>query len=58
MQQPMTKERALNNAIVSTEMEGFTITDEHRKLILKLLNNKITFEEALKQINSKYHEEN
>ncbi len=55
MQQPMTKERALNNAIVSTEMEGFTITDEHKKLFLKLLNNEITFEEALKQLNSKYY---
>ena len=55
MQQPMTKERALKNAIASTEMEGLVVTDEHKALFAKLLSNEITFEEALKQLNSKYH---
>ncbi len=58
MLQPMTKERALKMAIASTEMEGLVVTDEHKALLNKLINNKITYEEALKQIMSKYHKEN
>ena len=43
----MTIERAVDNAIVSTEMEGFVITEKHRELIIKLMNKEITLEEAL-----------
>ena len=43
----MTIERAVDNAIVSTEMEGFAITEKHRELIIKLMNKEITLEEAL-----------
>ncbi len=55
MLQPMTKELALKIAIASTEMEGLVVTDEHKVLLNKLINNEITYEEALKQLNSKYH---
>ncbi len=36
----MTIERAVDNAIASTEMEGFTITEKHRELIMKLMKKK------------------
>ena len=52
---PMTTERALNNAIVSTQMEGFVITEEIKKLIVKLMNEEITLDEALKQLNDSYN---
>lgn len=50
----MTLDRALSNAIISTEMEGFVITDEHRSLIEKILPGEISINEALKQLNQKY----
>lgn len=49
---PMTIERAVNNAIVSTQMEGFVITEEMKSLIIKLINKEITLDEALKQLNN------
>ena len=52
---PMTIERAVNNAIVSTQMEGFVITEEIKKLIDKLMNEEITLDEALKQLNDSYN---
>lgn len=52
---PMTIERAVNNAIVSTQMEGFVITEEIKKLIVKLMNKEITLDEALKQLNDSYN---
>ena len=52
---PMTIERAINNAIVSTQMEGFVITEEIKKLIVKLMNEEITLDEALKQLNDSYN---
>ena len=52
---PMTTERAVNNAIVSTQMEGFVITEEIKKLIVKLMNVEITLDEALKQLNDSYN---
>lgn len=52
---PMTIERAVNNAIVSTQMEGFVITEEIKKLIVKLMNEEITLDEALKQLNDSYN---
>ena len=52
---PMTIERAVNNTIVSTQMEGFVITEEIKKLIVKLMNEEITLDEALKQLNDSYN---
>ncbi len=52
--QTMTAERALNNAIISTQMEGFVVTDEQKVLLVKLINKEITLDEALKKINAKY----
>ena len=52
--QTMTAERALNNAIISTQMEGFVVTDEQKELLVKLINKEITLDEALKTINAKY----
>ena len=49
----MTIERAVDNAIVSTEMEGFVITEKHRELIIKLMNKEITLEEALNELCNK-----
>lgn len=46
----MTIERAVDNAIASTEMEGFTITEKHRKLITKLMKKEITLDKAIKEI--------
>lgn len=52
---PMTIERAVNNAIVSTQMEGFVITEEMKRLIIKLMNKEITLDEALKRLNDGYN---
>ena len=38
----MTIERAVDNAIVSAEMEGIVITEKHKGLIMKLMNKEIT----------------
>lgn len=53
----MMLERAINNAIVSTEMEGFTVTDKHRELIEKLLCNEITLQDALAELNGRKGDE-
>ena len=50
----MTVERAVDNAIVSTQMEGFVITEEMKELIIKLMSKEITLDEALKWINNGY----
>lgn len=52
---PMTIERAVDNAIVSTQMEGFVITEEMKDLIIKLMNKEITLDEVLKQLNNGYN---
>lgn len=49
----MTIERAVDNAIVSTKMEGFAKTEKHKELIMKLMKKEITLEEALKELNKK-----
>lgn len=51
----MTVQRAVKNAVASTEMEGFKISDEQLKLINKIMKKEITLEEALKQLNQKYN---
>lgn len=52
--QAMTVERAVDNAIVSTQMEGFVITEEMKEVIIKLMSKEITLDEALKRINNGY----
>lgn len=52
------KERAINNAIASIEMEGFVITDEQRELVKRVVNKEISYEEALESIKNKYKQEN
>ena len=51
---PMSDERAIENAIVSTQMEGFEVTESDRKLLMKIIKKEITLDEALKKINSSY----
>ena len=34
---PMSDERAIENAIVSTQMEGFEVTESDRKLLMKII---------------------
>ena len=51
------KERAINNAIASIEMEGFVITDEQRELVKKVVNKEIPYEEALETIKNKYKQQ-
>ena len=47
-------ERAMENAIVSTEMEGFVVTREQRELMVRVLKKEITLEEAIAMLNKKY----
>lgn len=53
----MTLERAINNAIVSTEMEGFIVTEKHKELIKRVIRNEITLREALIELNNKEGDE-
>lgn len=52
-EQTMTFERAMENAIVSTEMEGFVVTREQRELMVRVLKKEITLEEAIAMLNKK-----
>lgn len=49
-------ERALNNAIVSTEMEGFEISEKDRELLLKLLKKELGLDEVLEIKNKEFKE--
>ena len=53
----MTLERAIDNAIVSTEMEGFIVTEKHKELIKRVIRNEITLREALIELNNKEGDE-
>lgn len=53
-EQTMSLERAMENAIVSTEMEGFVVTREQRELMVMVLKKEITLEEAIAMLNKKY----
>lgn len=44
----MSIESAVNSAIASLEMEGYTVSPEQRDLLLKQLNKEITMEEYVK----------
>lgn len=53
-EQTMSLERAIENVIVSTEMEGFVVTREQRELMVRGLKKEITLEEAIAMLNKKY----
>lgn len=53
-EQTMSLERAMENVIVSTEMEGFVVTREQRELMVRVLKKEITLEEAIAMLNKKY----
>lgn len=53
-EQTMSFERAMENAIVSTEMEGFVVTRKQRELMVRVLKKEITLEEAIAMLNKKY----
>ena len=41
------REKALENAVASIEMEGFTVDEETKEMCYKLLKGEIPFEEYL-----------
>lgn len=45
---PQEKERALNNAIASVEMEGYRVSKEQKQLCIDVLNGKLTKAEFIK----------
>ena len=49
-------ERALNNAIASTEMEGFEISEKDRELLLKLLKKELGLDEVIEIKNKEFKE--
>ena len=40
-------EEVINNAVASVEMEGFTITERHKDIALKLATGKLSYEQFL-----------
>ncbi|MCI8403369.1 MAG: antitoxin VbhA family protein [Clostridia bacterium] len=42
------KERALNNAVASVEMEGYRVSDDEKKLCMDVLNGKLTKDDFIK----------
>lgn len=54
---PMTTERAIENAAASMRMEGFTVGEEQKDLMRRILNGELTMEEALAGIRQKYQPE-
>ena len=49
---PVTIDRAIENAAVSSSMEGIIIDDNMKSLIKKVIEGKITMEEAFSLINN------
>ena len=49
---PVTIDRAIENAAVSSGMEGIIIDDNMKSLIKKVIEGKITMEEAFSLINN------
>lgn len=47
-------ERAVNNAIASTEMEGFEISEKDRELLLKLLKKELGLDEVIEIKNKEF----
>ena len=52
---PMTIDRAIENAVVSTNMEGFALGEEQKEIIKKLALGEITIEKVIEQIRHKYN---
>ena len=52
---PVTIDRAIENAVVSTNMEGFRLGEEQKELIKKITLGEITLEEVINQIRQKYN---
>ena len=48
--------RAIRNQIASGQMEGLIYTDEDYELISRVVNGKITTDEAIKKIKENYYE--
>lgn len=44
------RKRALQNAIASVEMEGYTVSDYEKKLCMDVLTDKITKEDLIAQM--------
>lgn len=42
------KERALNNAVASVEIEGYRVSDTEKKFCMDVLNGKLTKDEFIK----------
>ncbi len=42
------KEKALNNAIASVEMEGYSVSEYEKKLCMDVLNGKMTKDDFIK----------
>jgi hypothetical protein len=47
-------ERALNNAIVSAEMEGFELSEKDRELLLKFLKKELGLDEVIEIKNKEF----
>lgn len=47
-------ERALNNAIASTEMEGFEISEKDRELLIKLLKKELELDDVIEIKNKEF----
>lgn len=54
---PMTIDRAIENAVVSTNMEGFALGEEQKEIIKKLALGEITIEKVIEQIKKKYEQQ-
>ncbi len=47
-------EKTMKSAAASVEMEGFTVTEEHKRLVKKILMGEMTTQEAINEIRKKY----
>lgn len=57
MAETMTIETAVKNAIASSRMEGFVLTDDIEKLISDTAYGKITYAEAIRILDNKWDRE-
>lgn len=49
-QRETTIERNMKSAAASVEIEGFTLTEEHKKLVKKILMEEMSLDEAIEII--------
>ena len=52
---PVTIDRAIENAVASTNMEGFHLGKEQKELIKQIALGKVTLEEVVEKIKQKYN---